>query len=429
MPPKELFYQGEVPDNGTITENNTLLNGTWLGNLHDKAMAYSNENYTHPIKGSYARAYDGLSNIYNTVKDGALGWTPLGDVADAVGIANDVNKGNYGSAAMTAGLMFLPGSANKLKQMGINLLDNVNLSKLRGMIDELRFDIYDKFQGYNIYKNMPDASGIHSYKPYDPSHNTTVDKIYTVGGKQRQGLELTDEELEFAKDTPYTSGIHKDDEGQQLLSTAWDSDNINNTDFTFMGNYDYLRNATDFSKRSFRMGFTPLKGMTLPKSFVQANREAIEHAPSGSFISADAMGLTIPESMELYKKMGISSPLYAAKEGNFYIGGNQWGMSADAYRFFTREAQKPGRKLVYAGKAGLFNDAAVNNPQVYQWQTDYKDGKITAQQYINNFNNWVKEFGGRPGHVDPKTGEPFIYHPVIYKKEYGGTINYLNLFK
>ena len=116
MPPKELFYQGEVPDNGTITENNTLLNGTWLGNLHDKAMAYSNENYTHPIKGSYARAVDGLSNIYNTVKDGALGWTPLGDVADVVSIADDANKGNYGSAAITAGLMFLPGSAHMTKE-------------------------------------------------------------------------------------------------------------------------------------------------------------------------------------------------------------------------------------------------------------------------------------------------------------------------
>jgi hypothetical protein len=76
------------------------------------------------------------------------------------------------------------------------------------------------------------------------------------------------------------------------------------------------------------------------------------------------MGLTIPESMEFYKKIG-NSTLRAAKEGNMYVGGNQWGMSADAYRFFTKEAQKPGRRLVYAGKAGLFNDAAVNNPQVY----------------------------------------------------------------
>lgn len=124
MPPKELFYQGKVPDNGTMTENNTLLDGTWLGNLHDKAMAYSNDNYTHPIKGSYARAYDGLSNIYNTVKDGALGWTPLGDVTDAISIADDVNKGNYGSAAMTAGLMWLPGSAGKLKNKIINAVDN-----------------------------------------------------------------------------------------------------------------------------------------------------------------------------------------------------------------------------------------------------------------------------------------------------------------
>jgi hypothetical protein len=140
MPPKELFYQGKVPNNGTIAENNTLLDGTWLGNLHDKAMAYSNDNYTHPIKGSYARAYDGLSNLYDNVKDGALGWLPgLGDVADAVSIANDVNKGNYGSAAMTAGLMFLPGSAGKLKNKIINTVDNyLNNGNLK-LLDKLAF--------------------------------------------------------------------------------------------------------------------------------------------------------------------------------------------------------------------------------------------------------------------------------------------------
>ncbi len=32
------------------------------------------------------------------------------------------------------------------------------------------------------------------------------------------------------------------------------------------------------------------------------------------------------------------------------------------------------------------------------------------------FNEWAKEFGGRPAHVNWRTGEPFIYHPIIYKK-------------
>lgn len=147
MPPKELFYQGEVPDNGTITENNTLLDGTWLGNLHDKAMDYSNDNYTHPIKGSYARAYDGLSNLYDNVKDGALGWLPgLGDVTDAVSIADDVNKGNYGSAAMTAGLMFLPGSAGKYYR-AIKDITNKNtfLNRLTHPITTLKLaDVYSR---------------------------------------------------------------------------------------------------------------------------------------------------------------------------------------------------------------------------------------------------------------------------------------------
>jgi hypothetical protein len=42
---------------------------------------------------------------------------------------------------------------------------------------------------------------------------------------------------------------------------------------------------------------------------------------------------------------------------------------------------------------------------------------MTAKQYVDKFNNWAKEFGGRPGHVDFKTGQPYFYHPVIYKQK------------
>ena len=42
-------------------------------------------------------------------------WMPgTGDVAEVGYIANDVKNGNYGTAALGAGLMFIPGNAGKL---------------------------------------------------------------------------------------------------------------------------------------------------------------------------------------------------------------------------------------------------------------------------------------------------------------------------
>jgi hypothetical protein len=198
------------------------------------------------------------------------------DIAGGVGLAKDIVKGaNY---------------VNSLYKSG----------RLKGLWDQTKYGIYDRWQGYNIYKNMSDATGIHSYKPYDSSHNKAIEDIYTIGGKQRQGLPLTPSEFDLAKDMPFTSGRHMDD-FDHLLSTNWKDAHLNNTSFTFMGNYDYLRNEAygTLSKRGWRMGFTPQQGTVLPKAFTVANKQAIANAPSGSFISADAMGLTIPESIEV----------------------------------------------------------------------------------------------------------------------------------
>jgi hypothetical protein len=43
-----------------------------------------------------------------------------------VSIGDDINKGNYGSAALTAGLMVLPGSAGKAKQLGKKFLNKLD---------------------------------------------------------------------------------------------------------------------------------------------------------------------------------------------------------------------------------------------------------------------------------------------------------------
>ena len=70
-----------------------------------------------------------------------------------------------------------------------------------------------------------------------------------------------------------------------------------------------------YDARSWRLGFTSNnKGFPLPKSLVEASRGAVQKAPSGSFIGADAQFLTIPQSIERVgikrtMKQGFNNPI------------------------------------------------------------------------------------------------------------------------
>lgn len=298
--------------------------------------------------------------------------------------------------------------------------------QLRGLYDEIKYNLYDKVQGVYLYNKMPSSKGIYDYQPFHPSHNTAIDEIYTVGGKRRQGLPLTTTEQKRYFDTPVTSGIAADDNMWQVLSTDWQNSHSN---FGFMNNAGHTRVGGE-TGRQWRMGFSTQPGQRLPHSFAEAQRQAIAHAPSGSFISADSHHLTVPEHIEFLKKMNIKQSLWKAIQNmdDWSFTNTPYGMSPDAYRFFTKQSQLPGNKTVYAGKTGLFNEYAVRNADIYRKQEAYRHGDITAKEYVDYFNNWAKEFGGRPAHVDFKTGEPFIYHPVIYKKKNGGKLNYLKIY-
>ena len=70
----------------------------------------------------------------------------------------------------------------------------------------------------------------------------------------------------------------------------------------------------------------------------------------------------------------------------------------------------------------IINQDKAHNYYIKDFEDAYKRGEITAKQYVDKFNEWAKEFGGRPAHVDWRTGEPFIYHPIIYKKQKGGSL-------
>ena len=197
---------------------------------------------------------------------------------------------------------------------------------------------------------------------------------------------------------------------------------------------------------SIRMGFTPTKkGQKLSRELVSQGKSTIDNLPVGTSISADAHGISIPS--RLSKPLGRRNPVKTLLEGtedaettltrieklygdpDVTFVRNPYDMSADAHRFFTLEAQKPGRELVYAGRSGKFNDYAVSNPQIYQWQQAYEAGNMSAREYIQNYNNWVKQFNGRPGHID-LYGKPYFYHPTIFiTHKQGGKMNILQFLK
>lgn len=154
--PEYLQYQKNKnyptsTNQGELKEKETALDGTQFGNLFDKAYNYSNKNYNN-LAGAFARAVDGTRNLYNNVREGGLSFLPgVGDAVDVVSIGDDVNKGNYGSAALTAGLMVLPGSASKAKQLGKDFLTGLESIYKKG----IDFEHASKYK--RLLKSVVDA--------------------------------------------------------------------------------------------------------------------------------------------------------------------------------------------------------------------------------------------------------------------------------
>lgn len=391
-------------------------------------------------------------------------------IGDALGLAEDSNWRYATDFANPINIMG-PGLLRKGISSGINYAENLSRNlveklnpaidfytsgRLKGLYDATKYGIYDRVQGLNIYRKMPSAKDIHTYNPYSETQNPGLLKFNKAKEQVSLGT-ATPAEIRLAESSPtgITSGI---EEGG---ITPIVSDNQSGSR-TFFGPYSYLNdsfsayNHDPWALRSWRLGFTSRnKGFPLPKSLVEASRGAVQKAPSGSFIGADAQFLTIPQSIERVgikrtMKQGFNNPIpdlykHYGEDPSTFVGTK---ISPDAYRWFTLEAKKPGNTLVYAGRSYGFNDHSVRpmslgktNPEtgeiefsiinqdkahnyyIKDLEDAYKRGEITAKQYVNKFNEWAKEFGGRPAHVDWRTGEPFIYHPIIYKKQKGGSLH------
>lgn len=388
-------------------------------------------------------------------------------IGDALGLAEDSNWRYATDFANPINIMG-PGLLRKGISSGINYAENLSRNlveklnpaidfytsgRLKGLYDATKYGIYDRVQGLNIYRKMPSAKDIHTYNPYSETQNPGLQKFNAAKEKVQLGT-ATQTETKLASSSP--TGIRIEEtmnnpEDYQGLTQVIDRDSYSKTFFVpyhYLNNNLFTHSRDPWNLRSWRLGFTPsTQGMSLPKSLVEASRGAIQKAPSGSFIGADSKFLTIPQSIEAIgikrtMKEGVYNPAHAFDKsyGNTKI-------SPDAYRWFTLEAQKPGNTLVYAGKSPGFNNASIRpmsigktNPEtgeiefsiinkdkahnyyIKDLEDAYKRGEITSKQYVDKFNEWAKEFGGRPAHVDWRTGEPFIYHPIIYKKQKGGSL-------
>lgn len=370
-------------------------------------------------------------------------WRYAVDFANPINIAGPklLNRG------VSSGVRYAGKLSKDLEKAFKPAIDFYKSGRLRGMYDAAKYGLYDRAQGLYIYEKMPSAKSIHTYDPYSEAQNPGLLKFNKAKEQVSLGT-ATPLETRLAESSPTGITI------ETFKGTPMVHDNESRS-FTFFSPCNYLNregfgnSRKSWDQRSWRLGFTPGDiGFPLPKSLVEASRGAIQKAPSGSFIGADAEYLTIPQSIErvgIWRTMieGFNSPVLKGPREN--IPGTK--ISPDAYRWFTLEAQKPGNTLVYAGKSPGFNNASVRpmpvldfNPEIGDFEfvikdqpkahnyyikdleDSYKSGEITAKQYVDKFNEWAKEFGGRPAHVNWRTGEPFIYHPIIYKKQKGGSL-------
>lgn len=140
---------------------------------------------------------------------------------------------------------------------------------------------------------MPSAKSIHAYDPYSEAQNPGLLKFNKAKEQVSLGT-ATPLETRLAKSSPTGITI------ETFKGTPMVHDNESRS-FTFFSPCNYLNregfgnSRKSWDQRSWRLGFTPGEiGFPLPKSLVEASRGAIQKAPSGSFIGADAEYLTIP---------------------------------------------------------------------------------------------------------------------------------------
>lgn len=305
----------------------------------------------------------------------ALGLAEDSNWRYAVDFANPINivGPKLLNRGVSSGVRYAGKLSKDLEKAFKPAIDFYKSGRLRGMYDAAKYGLYDRAQGLYIYEKMPSAKSIHAYDPYSEAQNPGLLKFNKAKEQVSLGT-ATPLETRLAKSSPTGITI------ETFKGTPMVHDNESRS-FTFFSPCNYLNregfgnSRKSWDQRSWRLGFTPGEiGFPLPKSLVEASRGAIQKAPSGSFIGADAEYLTIPQSIErvgILRTMieGFNNPVLKGLREN--IPGTK--ISPDAYRWFTLEAQKPGNTLVYAGKSPGFNNASVRPMPVLDFNPEIGD--------------------------------------------------------
>ena len=125
----------------------------------------------------------------------------------------------------------------------------------------------------------------------------------------------------------------------------------------------------------------------------------------------------------------LSGPIRGGDLNTFYnllttpekINGRAEGLSTDSYMAILKQGNRPGHKLRFSNDGFTkFNNQGVENKFISDMLEKAKTGKISKQDFVKAFNDWVKPYNGEPAII--KGDEIIIPHPfVLYKN--GGKLN------
>lgn len=125
----------------------------------------------------------------------------------------------------------------------------------------------------------------------------------------------------------------------------------------------------------------------------------------------------------------LSGPIRGGDLNTFYnllitpekINGRAEGLSTDSYMAILKQGNRPGHKLRFSNDGFTkFNNQGVENKFISDMLEKAKTGKISKQDFVKSFNDWVKPYNGESAII--KGDEIIIPHPfVLYKN--GGKLN------
>lgn len=103
-------------------------------------------------------------------------------------------------------------------------------------------------------------------------------------------------------------------------------------------------------------------------------------------------------------------------------------LSTDSYMALLKQGNRPGYSLRFSPDGmETFANVGVQHKNMRDLLLKAQSGEIPKEAFITQFNNWVAPYNGMPAKI--VNGEIWMPHPFVYKKQRGGSLNYLNYIK